>query len=88
MSLDARLDELEQRLLEIEAEWAKPEVSGDPELSRRLGREQARIAPIVENYRALRSTRASLESARHELQTESDPELKELAKELIARERG
>ncbi len=83
MSLDGRLEELEQRLLEIEAEWAKPEVSGDQELSRRLGREQARIAPIVENYRALRSTRASLESARHELQSESDPELKELAKELI-----
>ena len=84
MSLDARLDELERRLIEIEAEWAKPEISADPELSKKLGREQRRIGPIVENYRALKAARAGLESARHELQTESDPELKELAKELIA----
>jgi len=84
MSLDARLEELEHRLVEIEAEWAKPEVASDPEQSKRLGREQARIGPVVENYRALRANRAALASARHELQTESDPELKDLAKELIA----
>jgi len=84
MSLDARLDELEQRLVDIQAEWAKPEVSADPVLSRKLGREQAHIGPIVENYRALRAARAELESARHELVSESDPELKELARELIA----
>jgi len=83
MNLDARLEELEQRLMEIEAEWAKPEVAGDSTLSRKLGREQARIGPIVENYRALRAARAALESARHELQSESDPDFKELAKELI-----
>ena len=84
MNLDARLDELERRLAEIEAEWAVPEVAGDRERSKKLGREQARIGPIVENYRALRASRAALGSARHELQTEDDPELKELARELIA----
>ena len=84
MSLDARLDELEQRLVDIEAEWAKPEVAVDPALSRKLGREQAQIGPIVANYRALRQARAALESARHELQAGSDPEFRELAKELIA----
>ena len=30
MSLEARLDELERRLEEIEAEWSKPEVSSIP----------------------------------------------------------
>ena len=84
MSLEARLDELEQRLADIEAEWSKPEVASDPARSKVLGREQAQIRPIVENYRALRATRAALASARHELQSESDPEFKELAKELIA----
>ena len=67
MSLEARLDELERRLAEIEAEWAKPEVAADPARSKVLGREQARISPIVDNYRALRDTRAALDSARHEL---------------------
>jgi peptide chain release factor 1 len=84
MSLDARLEELERRLQAIEAEWSKPEVAADRERSKVLGREQAQIGPIVENYRALRGVQAALESARHELQTESDPELKELARELIA----
>ena len=84
MSLDARLDELERRLAQIEEEWSKPEVAADPALSRKLGREQARIGPVDENYRALKAARASLESARHELQSESYPEFKELAKELIA----
>ena len=84
MSLEARLDELERRLGEIEAEWAVPEVASDPARSKVLGREQARISPIVENYRSLKSARAELDSARHELQTEDDPELKELARELIA----
>ena len=84
MSLDARLDELERRLTEIEEEWSKPQVAADPVVSRKLGREQARIRPIVENYRALKAARATLESARHELQADADPELRELARELIA----
>jgi peptide chain release factor 1 len=84
MSLEVRLDELERRLGEIEEEWSRPEVAADPERSKMLGREQAHLGPIVENYRALRSATAALESARHELQSEDDLELKELARELIA----
>ena len=83
MSLEARLDELERRLAEIEEEWSKPEVAADPARSRVLGREQAQISPIVDNYRALKEARAALGSARHELQSEEEPELKELARELI-----
>jgi peptide chain release factor 1 len=84
MSLDARLDELERRLDEIEREWSRPEVAADPERSKVLGREQAQIGPVVANYRALREARAALDSARHELQHDDDPELRELARELIA----
>ena len=84
MSLDARLEELEGRLAEIESEWSRPEVAADPERSRILGREQARIGPIVANYRALKEARAGIDSARRELQKEDDPDFKELARELIA----
>ncbi len=84
MSLEARLDELEQRLVEIEAEWADPEVATDPERSRKLGREQSRISPIVENHRRLRAVQQELAAARRDLQSESDPELKEMAREIIA----
>lgn len=78
--LEQRLDALEQRVQEIEAEWARPEVAGDPSLARELGREQAQLAPIVTTYQRLREARARLESARA---AESDPELRELAREEI-----
>jgi len=84
MSLEARLDELERRLVEIEAEWADPDVAADPARSRKLGREQARIGPIVENHRRLRAVQAELAAARRDLQSEADPELKEMAREIIA----
>jgi len=84
VSLEARLDELEQRLLDIEAEWARPEVASDPERSKNLGREQAQIGPIVENHRRLRSVRAEFEAAQRDLHAESDPELKEMAREIMA----
>jgi peptide chain release factor 1 len=78
--LDQRLDALERRLSDIEAEWARPEVAADHSLSRALGREQAQLTPIVTAYRRLRDARARLASARA---AESDPELRELAREEI-----
>jgi peptide chain release factor 1 len=84
VSLEARLDDIERRLAEIEAEWSRPEVAADPERSRVLGREQAQIAPIVESHRRLRAVRAQLAAARRERDGESDPELRELAREVIA----
>jgi peptide chain release factor 1 len=83
MSFELRLDELERRLGEIEAEWSKPGVAADPARSRELGREQAQIAPIVEGYRQLRRVRAELESARHARSSEPDAELREMANELV-----
>ncbi|MDQ3938467.1 MAG: PCRF domain-containing protein, partial [Chloroflexota bacterium] len=83
MSLELRLDELERRLTDIEAEWSRPEVVADPEQSRRLGREQAQLTPIVETYRRLRRVRAELESARRSRETESDPELHQLAHDFV-----
>jgi peptide chain release factor 1 len=83
MSLEARLDELERRLTEIESEWSRPEVAADPARGRDLGREQAHIAPVVEIYRQLRAVRAELDSARHAREVERDGELRDLAQQLI-----
>jgi peptide chain release factor 1 len=76
MSLDDRLEALEERFVEIEDEWSKPEIGTDPDLQRELGREQATIEPVVGAYRRLKEVRAQLVAA-HE--AESDPELRELA---------
>jgi peptide chain release factor 1 len=83
MTLDARLDALEQRLGEIEQEWSRPEVASDPEISRRLGQEQAQISPVVEDYRKLRTAREQLEATRRYRTTESDPEFRDLAAQEI-----
>ena len=84
MSLEARLDELERRLLEIEAEWSRPAVATDPERGKQLGREQAQLGPVVELHRQLRTVRQQLASARRERDAESDPELRDLARDVVS----
>jgi peptide chain release factor 1 len=84
MSLEDRLDEIERRLVEIEAEWSRPEVAADPDRSKVLGREQAQIAPLVESHRRLRAVREQLAAARLDREAETDPELRDLAREVIA----
>jgi peptide chain release factor 1 len=80
MSLDDRLEALEQRFIEIENEWSRPEIAADPDQQRELGREQASLEPVVAAYRRLRETRAKIEAA-HE--AEADPELRDLARDEI-----
>ena len=80
MTFDARLETLEQRLTEIEGEWSRPEVAGDHDRQRELGREQAQIEPVVSTYRRLREVRQRLASARD---AEDDPELRDLARDEI-----
>ena len=80
MTLEARLDALERRLLEIEQEWSQPDVASDPDRSRRLGQEQSQLAPVVDVYRQLRAARDQARAAR---EAESDPELRELARAEI-----
>jgi peptide chain release factor 1 len=83
MSLDERLEGLERRLEQIEAEWSEPEVATDPERSKRLGREQARLAPIVEKHRRLRETRIQLDAARRDRDAETEPEMHDMARQVV-----
>src|SRR5215210_293537 len=80
MSLEDRLDALEHRLGEIEAEWSNPDVAVDADRRRELGREQSQIEPIVTTYRELKGVRRALAEAR---ELESDPEMHDLAREEI-----
>jgi len=84
MSLELRLDTLEQRLKEIEEEWAQPGVAADPDRSRRLGREQAQLIPVVGDYRDLRKVRGQLDAARLERGNETDAEERELTRAVVA----
>ena len=83
MSFEERLEALERRLTEIEAEWSEPEIATDPDRQRKLGREQAQISPVVDKYRQWRDTRTQLERARHDRDSESDPEIHEMANQIV-----
>jgi peptide chain release factor 1 len=83
MSLDTRLDEIERRLVAIEDAWADPATAADLDRARALGREQAQLAPVVDNYRKLRLTRAQLHAARSDRESEMDAELRALADQIV-----
>jgi peptide chain release factor 1 len=84
--LDAKLAEIAGQYDEVQAELAKPEVVADPNEIRRLGRELARLEPVVEAFRRLNITREELGGAR-ELRDahDGDDEMRTMAREEIAR---
>jgi peptide chain release factor 1 len=84
-SLDSRLDEVARQYDDLNAELALPETSRDVEAIKRLGREIARLEPVVEAYRELRRVRDELAGA-HALRDEAaDDDMRSLAREEIER---
>jgi peptide chain release factor 1 len=84
-SLDTRLDEVARQYDDLSAELALPETSRDVEAIKRLGREIARLEPVVEAYRELRRVRDELAGARALRDEASDDEMRSLAREEIDR---
>jgi peptide chain release factor 1 len=81
--LDARLDEVARQYDELNAELALPETSRDIAAIRRLGREVARLEPVVQAYRRLQDTREQLAGARELRDAEPDEELRAMAREEV-----
>ncbi len=75
-SLLTKLDQLADRLLEIDALLARPDATADMARYRKLTRENSDISPVVHEYRAWLKTQADLATARELL---ADPEMRELA---------
>jgi len=75
-SLLSKLDQLADRLLEIDALLARPDATTDMDRYRKLSREHSDIGPVVHEYRAWRQTQADLATARELL---ADPDMRELA---------
>jgi peptide chain release factor 1 len=82
-SLDTRLDEVARQYDELTAELALPETSRDVDAIKRLGREVARLEPVVEAYRQLRRVRDELAGARALREEASDDEMRSLVREEI-----
>jgi peptide chain release factor 1 len=85
VSLDDRLADLAEQARSIQEQLARPEVANDPEALRRLGRDLARLGPLVAAWDRLREVRRELDDARSLRDGEPDGELREMAKEEIRR---
>jgi peptide chain release factor 1 len=82
--IDAKLAGVARQYDELQAELARPEVSSDPDSLRRLGRELARLQPVVDAFRHLQDVRSQLEGARELRDMEPDEELRTMAKQEVA----
>ena len=82
--MEARLRQALQRAAEVERLLADPAVARDPVQLQGLGREHARLAPIVRLAERLARLESELEQAR-ELAGEADPELVALVQADLAR---
>src|SRR3954447_3234665 len=85
-ALDKKLTEVARQYDDLGAELARPEVSTDPGELRRLGRELARLEPVVDAFRRLETTRTELAGAR-ELRDAADAgdELRSMAQDEVVR---
>src|SRR5215212_8539709 len=81
IDLDARLETVARQYDDLQADLARPETSSDPNSIRRLGRELARLEPVVDAYRRLNATRAELAGVREMREAEADEELRTMARE-------
>ncbi|NOT85268.1 MAG: peptide chain release factor 1 [Methylococcaceae bacterium] len=81
-SIKLKLEQLAERFDEIGALMSTPEMQNDQNKFRLLGQEYAQINPLVDCYHRYIKMQEDLTAAQ-ELAKDSDPELRELAKEEI-----
>jgi peptide chain release factor 1 len=78
-----RLEQMEQRYNELQAQFALPEVISDHEKYQKLAKALHEIETPVEKYRELKQARQGIADARAML-AESDPDLRAMADEEVA----
>jgi len=78
-----RLEQMEQRYMELQSQFALPEVLNDHEKYQKMGKAMREIEAPVEKYRELKQVRQGIADARA-LLTESDAEIRAMAEEEIA----
>jgi peptide chain release factor 1 len=83
--LEATLADVARQYDDLQAELARPESMANPNALRRLGRELARLEPVVEAFRELNETRDELRGARELRDAEADGELRDMARAEVDR---
>jgi len=78
------LEDILKHYEELMAELASPDVANDPDKFRKLMKEQSDLLPIVNAYKEYKQARDDEASALEILDTESDEDMREMAKEELA----
>ncbi|HEV7862150.1 MAG TPA: peptide chain release factor 1 [Acidimicrobiia bacterium] len=79
-----RLAGLEEEFDTLEASLGDIYAAGDQDAVRTASKRHAELRPIVEAFRALRTARGELDEAKEMARSESEPEMRELAREEMA----
>ena len=83
--IDSKLLDVARQFDALQQELMRPEVTSDPDALKRLGRELARLEPVVAAFRRLEATRAELAGAREMREAETDDELRDMARDEVER---
>ena len=78
----AKLESLEQRLLELEKDLAAPDAFDDQERYRKLTKAHADLKPVVDLFREYRDCLRQIQENR-ELEQDSEPDIRAMAQEEI-----
>ncbi|EON10774.1 MULTISPECIES: peptide chain release factor 1 [Pandoraea] len=84
-SMQAKLDQLTQRLVELDGLLSQSDVTRDLDNYRKLTREHAELAPVVEQYRQYRDAQDDVAAAQ---EMAADPEMREFAEDEAANARA
>jgi len=84
MQYSQRLDDIEARFEELTRQMADPSVIGDTDRYRKVTKEQSDLTDVVNKYREYKHSRHNYDEARQMVE-DSDPELRGMAQEEIAR---
>jgi peptide chain release factor 1 len=76
--MEDKLNEISNKLKEIEERMSNPEVISDQNLFKKLNQERTRIAPIVQASNEFKKMKQELSDSKELLETESDDEMKEM----------
>ncbi len=78
-----KLDAIRDKYLHLEEQLADPNVAADAERFKKINKEYKKLQPVVAAYERYDRALHQLESARDMLNTEADPDLRQLAREEI-----
>jgi len=78
-----RLESIEKKYLELEARLSDPEVIKNQEQFQLAAKEHADLAPLVKAFRRLQQVRKDIETNQTLLKTETEEDIRELAREEI-----